>query len=160
MCSSSRRHLILRKSWVCATRGGSFARTMRRLAGERDALTVIDDKIGAPARADLLANLTAHTFHACRADPARCGRYHCAAAGETSGHAYGRFVIEWARTRGHALKTAPNAVCPIATRDYPTDAAIPLNSRLDTRRLQKTFGLTLPPWQPGVDRMLSDVLAH
>ena len=154
------RHLILRTSWVCSARGGNFARTMLRLAAERDELKVIDDQIGAPTGAELLADVTAHALRAVDADPARCGLYHCAAEGETSWHAYARFVIEWARARGHSLKVAPDAVRPIHTSDYPTSAARPLNSRLDTRRLQQRFGLVLPPWQQGVERMLSEVLGR
>jgi len=154
------RHLILRTSWVYSARGGNFARTMLRLAAEREELKVIDDQIGAPTGAELLADVTAHALRAVDADPARCGLYHCAAAGETSWHGYARFVIEWARARGHALMVAPDAVHTVSTRDYPTAAARPLNSRLDTRRLQQTFGLVLPPWQQGVERMLSEVLGR
>ena len=80
-------------------------------------------------------------------------------AGETSWYGYAHFVIEWARARGHPLELAPDALRPVSTRDYPTAAARPLNSRLDTRRLQQSFGLVLPPWQLGVERMLSEVLA-
>ena len=160
VAGSGCRHLILRTSWVYAARGGNFARTMLRLAAERDQLQVIDDQIGAPTGAELLADVTAHALRAVHADPALCGLYHCAAAGETSWHGYARFVIEWARARGHALKVAPEAVRPVSTREYPTAAARPLNSRLDTRRLQEAFGLRLPHWQIGVERMLSEVLGH
>jgi dTDP-4-dehydrorhamnose reductase len=160
IAGSGCRHLILRTSWVYSARGGNFARTMLRLAAERDELRVIDDQIGAPTGADLLADVTAHALRAVEADPARGGLYHCAAGGETSWQGYARFVIEWARARGHALKVAPDAVRPVATRDYPTPAARPLNSRLDTRRLQQTFGLVLPLWQLGVERMLGEVLGH
>jgi dTDP-4-dehydrorhamnose reductase len=153
-------HLILRTSWVYAARGGNFARTMLRLAAERDRLSVIDDQIGAPTGAELLADVTAHALRAVGADPVRCGLYHCAASGETSWHGYARYVIEWARARGHVLKVAADAVRPVPTRDYPTAAARPLNSRLDTRLLQYSFGLVLPPWQQGVERMLSEVLGQ
>jgi dTDP-4-dehydrorhamnose reductase len=158
IAGSGCRHLILRTSWVYAARGGNFARTMLRLAAERDELQVVDDQIGAPTGADLLADVTAHALRAVRADPKLCGLYHCAAAGETSWFGYARFVIDWARSRGHMLKLAPEALRPVATRDYPSTAARPLNSRLDTRRLQHAFGLVLPPWQLGVERMLSEVL--
>ncbi|HMO49009.1 MAG TPA: dTDP-4-dehydrorhamnose reductase [Rubrivivax sp.] len=160
VAGSGCRHLILRTSWVYAARGGNFARTMLRLAAERDELQVIDDQIGAPTGAELLADVTAHAIRAVDADPARGGLYHCAAAGQTSWHGYARFVIEWARARGHALKLAPDALRPVSTRDYPSAAARPLNSRLDTRRLQQSFGLVLPPWQLGVERMLGEVLGR
>jgi dTDP-4-dehydrorhamnose reductase len=158
VAASGCRHLILRTSWVYSARGGNFARTMLRLAAEREELKVIDDQIGAPTGAELLADVTAHALRAVQADPARCGLYHCVASGETSWHGYARFVIEWARGRGHALKVAPDAVRSLSTRDYPTAAARPLNSRLDTRRLQHAFGLVLPHWRVGVERMLGEVL--
>ncbi|MBI5270248.1 MAG: dTDP-4-dehydrorhamnose reductase [Burkholderiales bacterium] len=156
--ASGCRHLILRTSWVYAARGGNFARTMLRLAAERDELRVIDDQVGAPTGAELIADVTAHALRRLAQAPELSGLYHLAAAGETSWHGYARHVIEWARARGQALRVAPEAVRPIPTRDYPTPAARPLNSRLDTRRLRAAFGLHLPPWQPGVERMLGEVL--
>lgn len=156
--ASGCRHLVLRTSWVYGARGGNFARTMLRLAGEREQLKVIADQIGAPTGADLLADVTAHAIRAAQARPELLGLYHLAAAGETSWHAYARFVIEWARARGQAIKVAPEAILPIPTSDYPTPARRPLNSRLDTRKLQDAFGLALPHWQQGVERMLTEVL--
>lgn len=156
--SSGCRHLILRTSWVYAARGGNFARTMLRLAAERDALQVIDDQVGAPTGAELLADVTAHALRTLLRDPSLGGTYHCAAAGQTSWHGYARHVIEWARAHGQALRVAPDAVRPIATSDYPTPARRPLNSRLDCTHLEQTFGLRLPPWQQGVERMLHEVL--
>jgi len=150
-------HVILRTSWVYAARGGNFARTMLRLAAERDALNVIDDQIGAPTGADLLADVTAHVIRAVQAQPALQGLYHCVAAGETSWFEYARFVIEWARARGQNIKVAPEAIAPIATSAYPTPAQRPLNSRLDTRKLQAAFGLQMPHWQHGVQRMLTEI---
>ncbi len=156
--ASGCRHLILRTSWVYAARGGNFARTMLRLAAERDELRVIADQVGAPTGAELLADVTALAVRAVQADPAVGGTYHCAAAGETNWHAYARFVIEWARQRGHAVKVAPDRILALRTQDYPTPAQRPLNSRLDTSRLQRALALTMPPWQHGVERMLSEVL--
>lgn len=156
--ASGCRHLILRTSWVYAARGGNFAKTMLRLAGEREQLTVIDDQIGAPTGADLLADLSAHALRRLAQEPALAGTYHAVAGGEVSWHGYARHVIEWARARGHALRVAPEAILPIPTRAYPTPAQRPLNSRLDTRKLRRAFDLNLPHWQPGVDRMLSEVL--
>jgi len=156
--ASGCRHLILRTSWVYAARGGNFARTMLRLAAERDELKVIDDQVGAPTGADLLADVSAQALRTLQAQPDRAGTYHCVAAGETSWHGYARFVIDWARAHGHPVKVAPDAVRPTATSSYPTPAQRPLNSRLDTTRLRDAFGLNLPHWQPGVERMLREVL--
>jgi dTDP-4-dehydrorhamnose reductase len=154
--ASGCQHLILRTSWVYAARGGNFARTMLRLAAERESLNVIDDQVGAPTGAELLADVTAHTLLRVRAAPALAGTYHCVAAGETSWFGYARFVIEAARAAGRPLKVAPDAIRPIPTTAYPTPAARPLNSRLATRKLQQTFGLVPPPWQQGVARVLAE----
>jgi dTDP-4-dehydrorhamnose reductase len=156
--ASGCQHLILRTSWVYAARGGNFAKTMLRLARERDALNVIDDQIGAPTGAELLADVTAHAIRTAQSRPEVAGLYHLVAGGEVSWHGYARHVIEWARAQGHAIKVAPEAIRPIPTSAYPTPAARPLNSRLDTQKLQHTFGLTLPDWRSGVERMLAEVL--
>ncbi len=153
--SSGCAHLILRTSWVYAARGGNFARTMLKLAAERETLKVIDDQIGAPTGADLLADVTAHAIRAVRAAPALAGSYHCVAAGETNWHAYASLVIDWARARGLPLKST--GVQAVPTSAFPTPARRPLNSRLDTRKLRTAFGLSLPDWQPGVLRMLEEV---
>ncbi|MBB4842284.1 dTDP-4-dehydrorhamnose reductase [Paucibacter oligotrophus] len=151
-------HLILRTSWVYAARGGNFAKTMLRLAAEREQLKVIADQIGAPTGADLLADLTAQMLAPARARPELSGTYHAVASGETSWHAYARHVIAFARSRGQVLRVAPDQVLAITTRDYPTPAQRPLNSRLSTAKLQAAFGLRLPHWQPGVERMLTEIL--
>ncbi len=153
-------HLILRTSWVYAARGSNFAKTMLKLAAERESLSVIDDQIGAPTGADLLADLTAHAVRQLRQRPALSGLYHVVAGGETSWHGYARHVIGWAHQRGHALKTRPDAVAPIATANYPTPAQRPLNSRLSTLRFREAFELHLPPWQSGVERMLAETLPN
>jgi dTDP-4-dehydrorhamnose reductase len=156
--ASGCRHLILRTSWVYAARGGNFARTMLRLAAERELLNVISDQVGAPTGADLLADVTAHAVRQVLAEPTLAGSYHCVAGGETNWFDYARFVIEWARNHGQPIRVAPDAIHPIPTSAYPTPAARPLNSRLSTQRLQQAFGLTLPHWQVGVERMLAEVL--
>lgn len=155
--ASGCKHLIFRTSWVYAARGGNFAKTMLRLASERDELRVIQDQVGAPTGADLLADVSAHALRQVQAQPEFAGTYHAVAAGETSWFDYACFVIEWARRRGLPVRVASQAIVPIPTSAYPTAAQRPLNSRLDTRKLQSTFGLTLPPWQQGVERMLQEI---
>lgn len=150
-------HLILRTSWVYAARGDNFARTMLRLAAERDTLRVVDDQIGAPTGAELLADVTAHALRRARAQPALAGLYHCVAGGQTSWHGYACHVIEWARARGLPVKVAADAIVPVPSSDYPTAARRPLNSRLATDKLQAAFDLVLPPWQAGVERMLQEI---
>ncbi len=156
--ASGCQHLILRTSWVYAARGANFAKTMLKLAAERDQLKVIADQIGAPTGADLLADLTAHMLRATLVRPDFGGTYHAVAGGATSWHAYARHVIEFARARGQVLRVAPEQVLPIPTSDYPTPARRPLNSRLSTAKLHAHFGLMLPHWQQGVERMLMEIL--
>ena len=178
-------HLIFRTSWVYAARGGNFAKTMLRLASEREALSVISDQIGAPTGAELLADATAQAIRVFKgAGPDSSsnlsGIYHLSASGSTSWHGYAQFVIERARVKqaqgstqskvskagqasqvGQAasrIKVAPDAIHAIPTSAYPTPAQRPLNSRLNTQKFQATFGLTLPNWQLGVARMLDEIL--
>ena len=155
---SSARHLILRTSWVYAARGGNFAKTMLRLAQERERLTVIDDQWGAPTGADLLADVTAHALRHLQQHPQDAGLYHCVAAGETNWHLYAKEVLALAAQAQPAIKLKANEVAPVPTAAFPTPAARPHNSRLDTTRLQNTFGLSLPRWQAGVARMLAEIL--
>ena len=151
-------HLIFRTSWVYAARGGNFAKTMLRLAQERERLTVIDDQIGAPTGADLLADVTAHAIRTALQQPELSGLYHLAAGGETSWHGYACFVLNLARQAGIELKVAAENVIPVPTSAFPLPARRPLNSRLDARNLQTTFDVHLPLWRTGVARMLEEVL--
>lgn len=156
--TSGCQQMIFRTSWVYAARGGNFAKTMLRLAKERDCLTVINDQIGAPTGAELLADVTAHAIRVAQQRPDVSGLYNLAAGGETSWHSYAGFVIEFARQAGVEIKVAPEAIQPIPTSAFPLPAPRPQNSRLDTRKLQNTFGLNLPHWQSGVIRMLTEIL--
>jgi len=152
------RHLILRTSWVYAARGGNFAKTMLRLAKEREQLTVIDGQFGAPTGAELLADVTAHAIVATLRDPAKAGLYHVVAGGETTWCGYARFVLAQAQAKGVTLKAGPEAVKAVPTSAFPTPARRPHNSRLDTGRFQNTFGLVLPAWEKGVSRMLEETI--
>ncbi|WP_028694645.1 dTDP-4-dehydrorhamnose reductase [Pseudomonas cremoricolorata] len=150
-------HLILRTSWVYAARGNNFAKTMLRLAGERESLGVIDDQHGAPTGAELIADVTAQAIVATRRTPALSGLYHLAAAGETTWCDYARFVLAHAQALGANLKIGPQQITALTTDAYPTPARRPANSRLDTRKLQAAFALTLPDWRQGVARMLTEI---
>ena len=150
------RHLILRTSWVYAARGENFAKTMLRLARTRDSLAVIDDQIGAPTGAELLADITAHACRAAAERPELSGTYHAVAQGEASWYDYARHVVAFAQQR-QASRVPAEAIRPIPSSAYRQAATRPKNSRLDTRKLQRTFRLTLPAWQAGVDRMLNEV---
>ena len=150
-------HLIFRTSWVYAARGENFAKTMLRLAQERERLTVIDDQFGAPTSADLLADVTAHALRQLLRRPTDAGLYHLVAGGETNWHGYADYVIAQSQRTQAAIKIVAKEVVPVPTSAFPTPARRPRNSRMDTSKLQTTFGLKLPHWQQGVARMLDEV---
>lgn len=154
--ASGCKHLIFRTSWVYAARGNNFAKTMLRLAKDRPRLSVIADQVGVPTGAELLADVTAATLRQAWCKPELSGLYHLAPTGETTWHAYASYVIEFAQNHGEELLV--EAVNPIATSEYPTQANRPLNSRLDTAKLRNSFTLHLPDWQSGVTRMLMEAL--
>ncbi|TKB74931.1 MAG: dTDP-4-dehydrorhamnose reductase [Nitrospira sp.] len=157
--ASGCKHLIFRTSWVYAARGSNFAKTMLRLAQERDRLTVIDDQIGAPTGAELLADVTAHAIRTALRQPELSGLYHLVAGGEISWHGYACYVLNLARQAGLKLKVGEDSVIPVPTSAFPLPAKRPLNSRLDASKLQTTFDVCLPAWQDGVERMLTEILA-
>jgi len=156
--ASGCRHLIFRTSWVYAPRGGNFAKTMLRLAQEREALSVIDDQWGAPTGADLIADVTAHAIRQLQRQPGDQGLYHLVAGGETTWHAYASHVIARARELAPDRPWKVQRIAAVPTSAFPTPAQRPHNSRLNTDRLQQTFGLRLPHWQAGVDRMLQEII--
>ena len=158
IAQSCERHLIFRTSWVYGARGGNFAKTMLRLAQERERLTVIDDQFGAPTGADLLADVTAHAVRQVLRRREDAGVYHLVASGETSWHGYAKLVIDSAQRLQSAIKIKATSIDPVPSSEFPTPARRPHNSRLDTTRVQATFGLRLPPWQQGVERMLTETL--
>ncbi len=158
IAASGCKHLIFRTSWVYAARGGNFAKTMLRLAGERERLTVIDDQHGAPTGADLIADVTAHAIRSVLQNPELGGVYHLVASGETTWHGYASHVIAQARHIQPEQGLKVTEIAPVPTTAFPTPAQRPLNSRLSTHKLQQAFGLVLPPWQQGVNRMLAEIL--
>lgn len=154
-------HLIFRTSWVFGAHGGNFAKTMLRLAGEREGLKVVADQFGAPTSAALLADVTAQVLGRYQREGRASfpfGLYHLAAGGCTSWHEYAKTVIRAALSAGKPLKLTVDQVLPITTADYPLPASRPNNSRLDTSRLRQTFGLKLPDWQSGLDHVLQQIL--
>ena len=158
IAASGCKHLIFRTSWVYAARGGNFAKTMLRLAQERERLTVIDDQHGAPTGADLIADVTAHAIRIVQQKPELAGLYHLVAGGETSWHGYASHAIACAREMRPDLGWKVAEIAPVPTSAFPTPARRPLNSRLNTEKLQLAFGLALPHWQRGVDRLLVEIL--
>ena len=149
------KHVIFRTSWVYGTEGGNFAKTMLRLAQERERMTVINDQFGAPTAAALLADVTALAL---QASQPLTGIYHLAAAGETTWYAYADYVLAKAKQIKPSLNYAVRDFVAVPTSDFPTPAARPLNSRLNCSRLEQALQLKLPLWQAGVDAMLTKIL--
>jgi len=154
---SGARHLILRTAWVYGARGHNFLRTMLRLASERDELRVVDDQVGAPTSARLIAGTTARAVERWfdpggDADAALDGTYHLVAAGQTSWCGFARAIFERAVRLG-LLERTPR-LHAIRTADYPTRAMRPAYSVLDTGRLRDAFRIDLPEWQAALDEVM------
>ncbi len=157
------RHLIFRTSWVYAAHGSNFAKTMLKLAQERERLTVINDQWGAPTGAELIARVTAAAIQKVFAKEdanhvALAGIYHLVAAGETNWHAYASHVIAQAKLLRPDLPWAVQEIMPVPSTAFVTAAQRPHNSRLNTHKLQAAFGINLPDWQQGVDSLLVEIL--
>lgn len=151
------RHLILRTSWVHAPHGHGFIQSILRQARHRERLAVVNDQIGAPTGADLVADVTAHAIRQVLQRPQDGGLYHLAAAGETSWHGCARFVVDTVREQHPGWPLAVREVAPVPASAYPAPARRPANSRLDCTRLCQTFGLHLPDWREGVRRTLAEM---
>ncbi len=150
------RHLIFRTSWVYAAKGNNFAKTMLKLAKDRDELSVINDQFGAPTGADLIADSSAHAIRMALSHSELCGLYHLVASGITTWFDYAQFVL--ARGQEKGLELQVKKVNPVATSAFPTPATRPSNSRLNISRFQQAFDLTLPDWRTGVERMLAEII--
>lgn len=147
--------LILRTSWVFGVHGGNFVKTILRLARERETLRVVDDQIGSPTPAALLADVTALMLARSRHERLPGAQvFHLCAAQPLSWHRFAVTIVEQARALGLAA-LEPEAITPIPSREYPQPAARPANSRLDCRKLEERFDLRMPDWLPYLQRLLS-----
>ena len=149
-----------RTSWVYGTHGNNFIKTMLQLAKSRDELNVINDQIGAPTGAALIADVTAqviryYALNLVETDQLH-GHYHLAPQGTISWFDYAQFIFTVARNLGTVLQI--QQLNPIASSQYPTPAKRPLNSRLNTQKLQQTFQIHLPQWQLGVEQVIGEIL--
>jgi len=146
---SGARHMIFRTAWVYAAHGRNFLRTMLRLAGEREELRVVCDQVGSPTPAGFIADTSAAIL---RQPFDRSGTWHLTASGETSWHGFAEAIMSDAHARG--LIARQPRIIPIGTVDYPTPAARPAYSVLDTARLQGDFDLRPVSWQDGLGQVL------
>jgi dTDP-4-dehydrorhamnose reductase len=143
-------HLILRVSWIFGVHGANFVKTMLRLGRERPELRVVDDQTGGPTEARDIADAILAIAARCRRPGfAGWGVYHFTGTPDTSWHGFAEAVFE------RADGPAPRLVA-IASRDYPTPAARPLNSRLDCARIRRVFGLERPDWRLSLSRVVAE----
>lgn len=159
-------HLVFRTSWVYGSTGRNFLLTILRLAQQKQEMRIVDDQHGAPTWSRDLAHLMAsvmrkvETIRGQKESPADLVRrlpsiYHAAASGETTWFGFAQEFIR------RAAKAQPETgfakLVPIATREYPTPARRPLNSRLSCSRLQEVFGIKLPPWQDATATVVDEI---
>ena len=140
---------ILRTSWVVSSHGNNFVKTMLRLGAERDALSIVSDQIGAPTMARDIAAACVQMAQQLIRDPSKAGIYHFSCAPQTSWADFAREIF--------AQAGIDCAVTDIASADYPTPAARPLNSRLDCALLGSVFGIPQPDWRRGLGDILNDL---
>ncbi|WP_110648376.1 dTDP-4-dehydrorhamnose reductase [Salinicola peritrichatus] len=152
--------LILRTSWVYAARGRNFLNTMLRLGREREALRIVADQIGAPTPARLIAEVTLLALKARRDARLAPGLYHLAPRGETGWHGFAKAIFSHARALGECLAIRDEQLTPIASRDYPTPARRPLNSRLALDKLERGLDITLPDWESQLQLTLGERLGN
>ena len=156
------RNLIFRTSWVFGAHGGNFAKTILRLAKERESLNVIADQYGAPTSAHLIADVTAQVivryWNEVNRESFSYGIYHLVAAGETTWYDYAKYVIDYAEKIGIDLRLKSSAIEAIPSINYPLPAPRPFNSRLDSGKLRKTFDLTLPDWHQDMVPVLEKII--
>jgi dTDP-4-dehydrorhamnose reductase len=161
IAASGCRHLIFRTSWVYATHGSNFVRTMLRLLQERPELSVVDDQVGAPTAAARIAAVTATAVGRLKGGEQSLppsGIYHLTAADATSWHGLSEFIAATSRAGGLPLRVAPNSIRPIPSSAWPQAARRPANSRLDTGKLRSTFDVQLPPWQDDVQQVVTALI--
>ncbi len=151
-------HLIFRTSWVYSANGNNFIKTILRLAQQRDKLTVVNDQIGSPTGAELIADITAFALLTTKHKPKISGLYHLAASGSTSWYEFAKFILKSAESANLPLKIQSTALQPITSSDFPSAAQRPFNSRLSSLKLAQTFDLMLPAWQIGVERTLAEIV--
>ncbi|MDE0157254.1 MAG: dTDP-4-dehydrorhamnose reductase [Gammaproteobacteria bacterium] len=155
------RHLVFRTSWVYSARGSNFVKTILRLAGEKDRLDVVADQTGAPTSAQFIADVSATCLHYVLRDDEfgeqAAGTFHLTADGATSWHGFARYLLDELRSLNNEWRLQSNHVYPVTTAQYKTAAKRPLNSRLDTQKLTRTFGICPPAWQFHAHRLITEL---
>ena len=158
------KHLIFRTAWVYSKRGTNFIKTMIQLAKKQDELKVVNDQIGAPTGAELIADVTALCLYQItqykNSAHNLSGTYHLTPTGETSWHGFAQFIIAEALGLGVKFRASFENVQAISTSEYPLPAKRPSNSLLDTKKICNTFNVYMPPWQTHVERLFKELYSQ
>ncbi|EAR07913.1 dTDP-4-dehydrorhamnose reductase [Reinekea blandensis] len=156
--ASGAQHFIFRTSWVYGARGHNFVKTMLRLGESKSELNVVNDQIGAPTTARLIAQVTSQAL--AQRNAANIGLYHLVCRETCNWQGFAQAIFQQASELGKALAITPQAVAGIPTSDYPTPAKRPLNSRLIVSKLEETFKLKLPTWQSQLQQVLEEMQSY
>jgi dTDP-4-dehydrorhamnose reductase len=154
------KHIILRTSWVFGVHGNNFLKTMLRLIQEKDLLNIVGDQWGSPASASMLSDVTFRIVDTILKNKNfnDYGTYHVTSSGETNWQQYASLIANELIKLNVKIKCEPDQIRPILTSEYPTAAKRPLNSRLNTDKIKKTFMLELPHWESEVKKVLKEII--
>lgn len=154
------KHIILRTSWVFGVHGNNFLKTILRLIQEKESLSIVGDQWGSPASSSMLSDVTFKIVDLILKNKnfKDYGTYHVTNEGETNWHGYASLISSEAMQLNLKVKCAPDKIQPILTSEYPTAAKRPLNSRLNTDKIKKTFMLELPRWETEVKKVLREII--
>lgn len=154
-------HLLFRTSWVYSARGSNFAKTILRLAASKDTFSVVNDQVGAPTSATLVADATTLCLYRIlnhAGSQHLSGTYHLVSSGQASWFEYARYLVSQAVDLGVQLKCTEKDILPVSTAEYPTIASRPKNSRLDNTKIKHAFDIDIPHWTVHIKRTISDLI--
>lgn len=156
-------YLILRTSWVYASRANNFMLTMLKLAQEREELSIVADQIGAPTTARLIANTTVLCVHQVMKERIAgifsSDLYHLTASGHTSWHGFTKEIVRLA-SQNSKLQLTIKDIKAIPTSGYPTPATRPMNSQLAVTKLESLFTLKMPDWKNILKDCLNELMCN
>ena len=154
------KHIILRTSWVFGSHGNNFLKTILCLITDKESLNIVGDQWGSPASASMLSDVTLKIVDTILKNKNfnDYGTYQVTNDGETNWHAYASLIASEAMKLNIKVTCAPDKIHPILSSEYPTAAKRPLNSRLNTDKLKKTFMLELPHWESEVKKVLKEII--
>jgi dTDP-4-dehydrorhamnose reductase len=155
-----KKHIILRTSWVLSSHGQNFLKTILKLTQEKSSLNVVSDQKGTPTSTDVLANVTYKIVKTILKNTnfKDFGTYHVASSGDTDWFNYARLIVDEAMRLGLKTTMTSKDIKPISSDLYTTLAKRPMNSRLYTDKITKTFMLELPHWEEEVKKVLKVII--